>query len=114
MKYKENSWLNTKPNSAKTLIERAKREVPDFNEPVCTLNPIMSSFAHTTSITVLNKQMFKQWIEFIDKPMMNHSVAKIGCEYFPLHRFVYNESDTAPKLIFSLINFIDKLKNILF
>ena len=32
MKYKESSWLNTKPNSAKTLIERAKREVPDFIE----------------------------------------------------------------------------------
>ena len=29
---KNYSWLNTKPNSAKTLIERAKREVPDFKE----------------------------------------------------------------------------------
>jgi integrase/recombinase XerD len=29
---KKVDWLNTKPNSAKTLIERAKREVPDFIE----------------------------------------------------------------------------------
>jgi len=29
---KKNAWLNTKPNSAKTLIERAKREVPDFEK----------------------------------------------------------------------------------
>jgi len=29
---KNYAWLNTKPNSSKTLIERAKREVPDFKE----------------------------------------------------------------------------------
>lgn len=29
---KKYAWLNSKPNSAKTLIERAKREVPDFKE----------------------------------------------------------------------------------
>jgi site-specific recombinase XerD len=29
---KKNGWLNTKPNSAKTIVERAKREVPDFRE----------------------------------------------------------------------------------
>lgn len=29
---KNYSWLNTKSNSAKTLIERAKREVPDFKD----------------------------------------------------------------------------------
>lgn len=29
---KNYSWLNTRPNSAKTLIERAKREVPGFRE----------------------------------------------------------------------------------
>ncbi|SOE23729.1 hypothetical protein SAMN06298216_4112 [Spirosomataceae bacterium TFI 002] len=34
-KNKENyGWLNTKSNSAKTLIERAKREVPDFADHV--------------------------------------------------------------------------------
>jgi len=27
---KKNGWLTTKPNSAKTIVERAKREVPDF------------------------------------------------------------------------------------
>ncbi len=27
---KKYAWLQTKPNSAKTLIEQAKREVPDF------------------------------------------------------------------------------------
>ena len=27
---KKNGWLNTKPNSAKTIVERAKREIPDF------------------------------------------------------------------------------------
>lgn len=30
MKRKQNEWLNTRPNSAKTLIERAKKEVPYF------------------------------------------------------------------------------------
>lgn len=30
MEKKKNPWLNTRPNSAKTLIEQAKREVPDF------------------------------------------------------------------------------------
>jgi integrase/recombinase XerD len=29
---KNYAWLNTKPNSAKALIERAKQEVPDFKE----------------------------------------------------------------------------------
>ena len=29
---KKNPWLTNKPNSAKTIIERAKREVPDFKE----------------------------------------------------------------------------------
>lgn len=32
MEKKKNSWLNTRPNSAKTLIERAKNEVPFFKE----------------------------------------------------------------------------------
>ena len=27
-------WLNTRPNSAKTLIERAKREVPEFADHI--------------------------------------------------------------------------------
>jgi hypothetical protein len=27
---KKNGWLNTKPNSTKTIVERAKREVPGF------------------------------------------------------------------------------------
>lgn len=27
---KNYGWLNTKPNSAKTLLERTKREVPSF------------------------------------------------------------------------------------
>jgi hypothetical protein len=31
MEKKKNAWLNTKPNSAKTLIEQAKREVLDFS-----------------------------------------------------------------------------------
>ena len=29
---KKNGWLNTKPNSAKTLLEQAKREVPGFRD----------------------------------------------------------------------------------
>ena len=29
---KKNGWLNTRPNSAKTIVERAKREVPGFSE----------------------------------------------------------------------------------
>ena len=29
---KKNGWLNTRPNSAKTIVERAKREVPGFRE----------------------------------------------------------------------------------
>jgi hypothetical protein len=34
-KNKENhGWLNTKSNSAKTLIARAKREVPGFAEHI--------------------------------------------------------------------------------
>lgn len=32
MEKKKNAWLNTRPNSAKTLIERAKNEVPDFKK----------------------------------------------------------------------------------
>ena len=31
---KNYNWLNIRPNSAKTLIERAKREVPGFAEHV--------------------------------------------------------------------------------
>ncbi|MFT7156134.1 MAG: hypothetical protein ACI8Q1_001139 [Parvicella sp.] len=27
-------WLNTRPDSSKTLIERAKREVPHFSEHI--------------------------------------------------------------------------------
>ena len=27
-------WLTNKPNSSKTIIERAKREVPDFQWPI--------------------------------------------------------------------------------
>jgi hypothetical protein len=30
------------------------------------------------------KKTFKNWIEFIDKPMMHHSVPKIGSKYFTL------------------------------
>lgn len=29
---KKYPWLNNKPNSAKTIVEKAKREVPDFRE----------------------------------------------------------------------------------
>ncbi|WP_107038935.1 phage integrase N-terminal SAM-like domain-containing protein [Brumimicrobium mesophilum] len=32
MEKKKYAWLNSKPNSAKTLIERAKNEVPFFRE----------------------------------------------------------------------------------
>ena len=28
--HKNYGWLNTRPNSAKTLIEKARREVPGF------------------------------------------------------------------------------------
>jgi hypothetical protein len=31
---KNYSWLNTRPNSAKTLMERAKREIPGFKEHI--------------------------------------------------------------------------------
>ncbi|MCF8303280.1 MAG: hypothetical protein K9I94_08400 [Bacteroidales bacterium] len=31
---KNYSWLNTKPNSAKTLIEKAKSEAPGFRQHV--------------------------------------------------------------------------------
>ena len=32
MEKQKKNWLNTKPNSAKKLIEKAKREVRFFNE----------------------------------------------------------------------------------
>ena len=32
--HKNNGWLNTRPNSAKTLIARAKREVPGFQDHI--------------------------------------------------------------------------------
>jgi hypothetical protein len=31
---KNYGWLNTRPNSAKTLMERAKREIPGFKEHI--------------------------------------------------------------------------------
>ena len=31
---KNYGWLNTRPNSAKTLIEKAKREVPGFTDHI--------------------------------------------------------------------------------
>lgn len=46
---KKNPWLTNKPNSAKTIIERAKREVPDFKEHYRKFEEQMVIGAYSTS-----------------------------------------------------------------
>lgn len=50
MEKQKNTWLNTKPNSAKTLIERAKREVPFFKEHYAKFEEQMTigGYSHST------------------------------------------------------------------
>jgi site-specific recombinase XerD len=49
MEKKKNAWLNTKPNSAKTLIERAKREVPDFSSHYAKFEEQMTIGGYSSS-----------------------------------------------------------------
>src|SRR5690554_1132800 len=49
MEKKKYAWLNSKPNSAKTLIERAKNEVPFFREHYSKLEEQMTIGGYSQS-----------------------------------------------------------------
>jgi len=58
-----------------------------------TFNAFECAKAFATSVTVINKNRFKNRGEVIIEQMMHHPVAKIGGEYFALHRFVHDEAN---------------------
>ena len=70
----------------------------------------MRAFAHTAGIAVLYKKILKKGIEFIDKPVMNHSVPKIRSKDFTFYGFVYNKGDATARTVASIFNFIFELK----
>jgi hypothetical protein len=62
-KNKENyGWLNTKSNSAKTLIERVKREVPDFADHIKKFEHQITIKSYASS-TVFSYSRGIAWIE---------------------------------------------------
>jgi integrase/recombinase XerD len=75
---KNYSWLNTKPNNAKTVLERAKKEVPDFEkhyskfEQQVTIGGYSASTLHSYSRAIANVSLyFKKSLLDLDSDEVN-------------------------------------------
>ena len=49
---KNYAWLQTKPNSAKTLIEQAKREVPKFKDHIIKFEHQITIKSYSNSYSI--------------------------------------------------------------
>lgn len=115
---KKSGWLNTKPNSAKTLIERAKREVPGFEghfkkfEQHTTLGGYASStiFNYSRAVAKLSLHFGKSILEldaeeinsFLFELSKSHKVSSTYFKHtvYGLRYFLrlYDREDTIVKM----------------
>ena len=83
---KNYGWLNTRPNSAKTLIERAKREVPDFAEHIRKFEHQITIKSYSASTVFSYSRAIAQISLYFKKSPLNLEADEINSYLYTLRQ----------------------------
>ena len=83
---KNYGWLNTRSNSAKTLIERAKREVPEFADHILKFEHQITIKSYSDSTVFSYSRAIAQISLYFKKSPLNLEADEINSYLEPVYK----------------------------